>query len=179
MLNTSIQTYSLPMGHLLPPSNTHPSPPDVLAISPDGVVLLSASPLPPTILIQDRRWAGIAAVHFKPTDTSSAATCAAFQEHNDTAPSLYTKIVLGFRDGTLAMYKIYISSLTQSNQRPGSLPQLLPSRVGVMSKLHKAAMGGVTAAAFVPGYSSRVVSIGQDGRCRLVDFEGNGQKLRT
>ena len=48
-----------------------------------------------------------------------------------------------------------------------------------MKKLHKAAMGGITAAAFVPGYASRVVSIGHDGRCRLVDFKGGGKILRT
>lgn len=57
--------------------------------------------------------------------------------------------------------------------------QLQLARIGAMKKLHKAAMGVITAAAFVPEHKSRVVSIGHDGRCQLVDFEGGGQKLRT
>jgi hypothetical protein len=40
-------------------------------------------------------------------------------------------------------------------------------------------MGGITAAEFIPGYKSRVASIGQDGRCRLIDFEGGAKVLRT
>lgn len=54
-----------------------------------------------------------------------------------------------------------------------------PLKVGSIRKLHKAAMGGITAAEFIPGYKSRAISIGHDGRCRLVDFEDGGTVLRT
>lgn len=154
-----------------------------MAISGDGGVLLSASPLPPTTLIQDRRLAGTAAVDFKSFDTSSAVTCAAFEILNGASEASFTQFVLGCKDGTLALYKMSLPSLDQS-QTPLQNGQpldrrLQPVKVGAMSKLHKAAMGGVTAAAFIPGYKSRVVSVGHDGRCSLVDFTSGGQKLRT
>ena len=37
----------------------------------------------------------------------------------------------------------------------------------------------VAGAAFVPGYRSRAVSVGADGKCRLIDFENKGKLLRT
>lgn len=38
---------------------------------------------------------------------------------------------------------------------------------------------GITGAAFLPGYRTRALSVGGDGRCRLVDFEAGGKILRT
>jgi WD40 repeat protein len=168
---------------MLPASQPHPSPPNVLAISSDGNILLSASPSPPTILLQDQRWAGGASVSLCPVDTPSATTCAAFQGPRKSVEPSYTQFVLGFQDGTLVLYKVHLPFLAQSHSstrvdqhRPF---QLQPVRVEAIRKLHKTAMGGIKAAAFIPGYSSRVVSVGHDGRCRLVDFEGGGKKLRT
>lgn len=37
----------------------------------------------------------------------------------------------------------------------------------------------ITSAIFLPGHRSRAVSVGADGRCRLVDFECGGNILRT
>jgi hypothetical protein len=54
-----------------------------------------------------------------------------------------------------------------------------PVRIGAIKKVHKPAMGGVSAAEFIPGFKSRVVSIGHDGKVRLVDFERGGKVLRT
>ncbi len=182
-LSTSIQAYSIPTGDLLPPLQSHPSPPTVIAISSDGNILLSASPEPPTTFLHDRRWGSIASVKLQPTDTPSAVTCAAFQSFRDSEQPSYTQLALGFRDGTLALYRVTLPHLSPYNSQPSANQtnsfELVPARVGAMEKLHKAAMGGVTAVAFVPGYMSRVVSIGHDGRCRLIDFEGGGNKLRT
>lgn len=182
-LDTSIRAYSLPTGDLLPSFHLHPSPPNLVAISGNGDIFLSASASPPTLLIQDQRLAGLAAVNFKPTDTPSAVTCAAFEVFDGATQSSFSQLVLGFKDGTLGMYKVFLPSLSQGQNLPQTGQvfdlQLRPVRVGVMGRLHKAALGGVAAAAFIPGYKSRVVSIGHDGRCRLVDFERGGQKLRT
>ncbi|KAF3033135.1 hypothetical protein E8E12_001616 [Didymella heteroderae] len=182
-LNNSIQAYSLANGDLLPSSHPHPSPPSVLAISGDGGVLLSASSAPPIVLIQDRRWAGIAAVHFKPRETPSVVTCAAFEALPGVADPSSIRFVLGFKDGTLALYRVILGPFGQDQfplaDAQSSHYRLRTVSLGAMSKLHKAAMGGVTAAAFISGYTSRVVSIGHDGRCRLVDLERGGQKLRT
>lgn len=182
-LNNSIQAYSLLNGDLLPSSHSHPSPPSILSISDDGGVLLSASSAPPTVLIQDRRRAGIAAVDFNPPDSSSAVTCTAFESLLGAADPASTQFVLGFKDGTLALHSVSLPSLGH-NQIPlqdgrWQYQRLQPLSLGAMSQLHKVAMGGVTAAAFIPGYTSRVVSIRHDGRCRLVDFANGGQKLRT
>jgi WD40 repeat protein len=89
-IDTSIQAYSLPTGDLLPPAHTHPSTPNVLAASSNGDLLLSASPSPPTILIQDRRLAGLAPTHFKPTDSTTSVTCAAFDTAGLASRSLQT-----------------------------------------------------------------------------------------
>lgn len=38
---------------------------------------------------------------------------------------------------------------------------------------------GITGAAFLPGHRTRAVSVGGDGKCRLVDFDCGGKILRT
>jgi hypothetical protein len=180
-IDFSIQAYSLPIGDLLPPAHTHPSTPNVVAVSSNGDLLLSASPSPPTILIQDRRVGGMAAVHFKSMESTTSVTCAAFDTAGCTSRSLQTNLLLGFRDGTLAMYRVFLPVLTHAQAASASysqISQLQIAKVAAISKLHRALMGGVIATAFVPGYASRAVSVGCDGRCRLVDFEG-GQRLRT
>ncbi|KAF1838581.1 hypothetical protein BDW02DRAFT_479403, partial [Decorospora gaudefroyi] len=168
-LSSSVQAYSIPTAELLPSLPSHPSPPNTIAISSNGIVLLSASPDPATIHLQDRRWGGSAAVNFCPRDARSAATCAAFQQFNGPAQPAYTNFVIGFQDGMLAMYRLFLPSLRKRYAEPHQTHffTLQPVRVGAMKKIHKAAMGGVTAAEFVPGYKSRVVSIGHDGKCRL------------
>jgi hypothetical protein len=165
---------------MLPPQQPHPSPPSVITVSADGDVLISASPTPPTIFIQDRRWDGSAPVSFHATDALTPVSCAAFQIHSDPQVS-YTRFVLGFQDGTMVMYRLFLPTKQSGYPRPDPMQsfQLQPVRVGAIKKLHKASMGGVTAAQFIPGYKSRIISIGNDGRCRLVDFEGGGKVLRT
>ena len=170
-LSASVQAYDIPSTELLPPQQPHPSPPNILAVSSDANVLLSASPAPPTIYLQDRRWDGSACVRFQLTDTHTPVSCAAFQTLDGSS---YTRFVLGFQNGQMAVYRLYVPDA--SSARPSHLQ---PVRVGAIQNLHKAAMGGITAAAFIPGYKSRVVSIGVDGRCRLVDFADGAQALRT
>ncbi|KAJ4293175.1 hypothetical protein N0V90_008457 [Kalmusia sp. IMI 367209] len=181
-LSTSIQAYCIPTGELLPPPQIHPSPPSVLAISSDGNILLSTSSMLPTVCLQDLRIGGSASVSFQPTDARSAVAIASFQS-DETTNSPSVSFLLGFQDGTLSLYRLALSTRRPSyqdaylNQTQAFLLQ--PTRIGSIRKLHKAAMGGVTAADFVPGYQWRAVSIGHDGRCRLVDFEGGGKVLRT
>jgi hypothetical protein len=145
-------------------------------------LLLSASASPPTVLIQDLRLGGLAAVQFKPTESTTAVTCAAFEVSGTVPSSADANLLLGFRDGTLALFRVCLPVLTQARGLAADFTRtsrLQIDTVGVISGLHKASMGGVTATAFVPGYSSRAVSIGCDGRCKLVDFEEGGQTLRT
>ncbi|KAJ4984828.1 hypothetical protein SVAN01_09701 [Stagonosporopsis vannaccii] len=163
-LTTSIHAFSLPTNALLPPSHPHPSLPTVLAISSSGNVLLSASASPPTVLIQDLRIAGLAAVDFREVDSTSAVTCAAF-DILDRVTRDSTRLVLGFRDGLVTMYSVDLCPLAAYQTPLGGLDvQIQTTRVGALAKMHRAAMGGVSAVAFVPETSSRVVSVGCDGR---------------
>ncbi|KAI8938732.1 hypothetical protein NX059_004599 [Plenodomus lindquistii] len=175
-LSTSVQAYSIPTAQLLPYLPPHPSPPNALAISDNGDILISASPTPPTVFLQDRRWGGSAPVTFQSTDAYSPVTCAAFKTSPQSPSS--TTFLLGFQDGALALYRIQLSNQRKPSH-PRHHPHLQPIRIGAIAKLHKAAMGGIKAAEFLSGYKARIVSIGHDGRCRLVDFENGGSVLRT
>ncbi|RYN30897.1 hypothetical protein AA0119_g4727 [Alternaria tenuissima] len=170
-LNNSVQAYSIPDDKLLPSLPSHPSPPNVIAISSNGTILLSASPNPMTIYLQDQRWGHSAPVDFRPTDARYSATCAAFQKLDGPAQPSYTNFVIGFQDGLLAMYRLFLPSLRkrpeESRKNQFQFFQLQPVRVGAIKKLHKPAMGGILAAEFVPGYKSRVVSIRVDGMVLL------------
>ena len=152
-------------------------------MSTDGDMLLSASPSPPTIFIQDLRFGCHTAVNWQPADVQSPAILAAFRDEVYMSASRYTYLVVGFQDGTLSLFKTAKSSRRGSyldtNVNPTQVVSPQPVRAASIKKLHKVAMGGMTAAAFLPGYKSRVVSVGHDGRCRLVDFEGGGRILRT
>jgi hypothetical protein len=148
-------------------------------------VLVSGSPFPPTVVVQDLRFGGGAKVNLQLGDVESSAVFAAFQDdENVDGDSSRMLLVVGFQDGTLSVFKMgrlsrgpsFLDCLLDATQTFS----LQPSRVGSIKKLHKAAMGGITSAAFLPGYKSRIVTIGHDGRCRLVDFEsGGGRILRT
>ncbi|KNG44230.1 fatty acid desaturase [Stemphylium lycopersici] len=175
-LSNSVQAYSISTHKLLPSLLSHLSPPNTIATSANGTVLLSASPNPPTIYLQDLRWGGSAPVRFCPADACGPASCAAFHSGTRSAQRPYTSFVTGFQDGMLTMYRLFLPSprkcFGESYAHETHAFQLQPVRMGVIKKLHKAAMGGITAAEFIPGYKSRVVSVGYDGKCRLVDFEG-------
>ncbi|KAF1914036.1 WD40-repeat-containing domain protein, partial [Ampelomyces quisqualis] len=171
-LSPSVQAYSIPTAVMLPSQQPHPSPPNVIAVSSDGSVLLSASPSPPTIYLQDRRRGDSAPVTFQPMDASAPVSCAAFQKHDGLMEPLYTNFLLGFQDGRMVMYRLYLPSQKKQSEHCDAdnrmqVCRLQPVRVGATKKLHKPVMGGVIAAEFLPEYKSRIISIGNDGRCRL------------
>lgn len=178
-----MHAYHISTAQLFPPLSPHPSPPNVIAVSSDGNILLSASSVPPVIYMHDQRLGGSGSVRFFPTDSDAAVTCAAFKASVDSHQPSRTQFALGFQDGMVAVYRVSLPRLPQNSEgsrfdqiRPA---QLQPARVGVMQKLHKGAIGGCTAVEFIPGYRSRIVSTGHDGRCRLVDFGYGGKILRT
>lgn len=181
-LNTSIQAYCIPSGETLPQPQIHPSPPSILSISSDGNILLSASSQPPKVCLQDLRIGGSAPISFYPIDSGSPAAVAAFQRHSISNSSC-ASFLLGFRDGTLSLYKLALPPRHQPYQNVdldrSQISLLQPTRLACIKKLHKSAMGGIVAAEFIPGYKSRAVSVGHDGRCRLVALEGRRRILRT
>ncbi|KAF2658534.1 WD40 repeat-like protein [Lophiostoma macrostomum CBS 122681] len=187
-LSHSIQAYSISTAELLPPLQAHPSPPNVLAISKSGDVLLSASPNPPTIHIHDLRLAAVVPISFFPSHAKSPVACAAFHEPTDMMEASYCLFLLGYQDGTLAIYRLAMPRLARGSifaddvsepRHPKILQRRQPIKMGSIKRLHKPAMGGVRAAEFIPGYRARVVSIGYDGKCRIVDFAQGAEILRT
>jgi hypothetical protein len=122
-------------------------------------------------------------VNFHPTDTHTTVSCAAFQACDDTVEVSSINFLLGFQDGRIVLYRLSLPGapgrLSDSQLHLTTTYHLQPVRIGVIKRLHKPAMGGVTAADFIPGSKLRVVSIRHDGRCRLVDFGSGGQVLRT
>ena len=96
-LQNAVQTYSIDSAKLLDPLHTHPSPPKVFALSANMELLLSASANPSTIYITNTTLT-TTPILLQPQCSSSTAVAAAFHPHR---PSLF---VLGFADGTLAVY---------------------------------------------------------------------------
>jgi hypothetical protein len=110
--------------------------------------------------------------------------CAAFLDDIEIPPQQFCLFVLGFQDGTLTLYRLAIPAASDASmfaglheEREKRLRQ--PVKLGSIKKLHNAAMGGICAAEFIPGFKARIVSIGHDGKCRIVDFERGGEVLRT
>lgn len=89
------------------------------------------------------------------------------------------RFVLGLRDGEVSMYQLCPPSTSTLLSK--TLPPNQPRRISTPARLHSAAMGGVCAADFLPGYLARIVSVGFDSRCRITDFEcaGDANILRT
>ncbi len=182
-LNNSVQAYHIPTAQLLPSLSSHPSPPNAMAISSDGSVLISVSPEPPTLHIQDLRRTGIAPVRFQPPVRHSAVTCLSFQDTGRPGKRLHMKFALGFQNGTLVVYRLFLPSLAELRENNSSYRgrpiQASTARIGAIKNLHKATMGGIAALEFIPRTGTRIATVGHDGRCRLVDFAENGTILKT
>lgn len=84
---------------------------------------------------------------------------------------------MGFRDSTLVFYRLATRSSQRCIESSSFLKQ--PVRICVAQKLHKSAMGGVAAVKFISNCKNRVVSVGHDGKCRLIDFKSKAIILRT
>ncbi|KAF2260404.1 WD40 repeat-like protein [Lojkania enalia] len=183
-LNLTIQAYSIPTAELLAPLHAHPSPPNVLAISRVGDVLLSASPNPPTIYLQDLRVSGRQPVRFHPIHATSPVTCAAFRDVETSSGKPSSILLLGFQDGSLGLYKVEIPAFRSivdiEHIYQAQVAQMRqPIELSVLRRLHKPSMGGISAVEFIPGHRSRIISVGHDGRCRIINFEDGGKVLRT
>lgn len=194
-LTGAIQCYSVHESRMLDPTQTHPSPPTVMAVNATGQLMISASELPPILYLQNLTLR-TPALQLFPSASTSSVVLAAFHPER---PNLF---MLAFRDGTLAAY-----DATQFARRNGTKMDVNSSlhkddkaaEIGRFHKLHRTiakanpeseasfapadAPGmtsiGITGAVFLPGYRSRAVTAGADGRCRIVDFEEGGQILRT
>ena len=186
-LRNSVQSYSLQQEKLLDPSENHPSPPSVFAISCTSHLLLSTSANPPTIFLRDLRLS-TASTLLHPRCSTSAVVAADFH------PEVPNIFLLAFADGTAAAYDVSCMYRSQPyGAAPGSLAgSLANGEIGYMRKLHavgstvsptpsglnsvdlaldgQTTVSSITAVALVPGYRALAVTVGADGKCCVVDF---------
>ena len=123
-------------------------------------------------------------VLIEPTASSAPAFCANFH------PEKSNLFVVAFRDGTIAAYDTDLLPKTDLNcyadqERVNrceishfrDLHQL--ARIETSTFPKSSAAIPVTGTAFLPGFKARAVTVGSDGRCKLIDFANEGIVLRT
>ena len=193
-LQNAVQCYSLNNSQLLDPLCLHPSPPTVLAVSPNNNLIISASESPPLVYLQNLQL-GTQPQAIYPQSSSAAVVVAAFH------PERANVFMLGFRDGTISAHdatrimreKRVGNTTTGRGRNPTRATQ--SGEIGVLKAVHTATTGNtaksdgmalpstqgsvITGASFIPGQRTRAVTVGTDGRCRIVDFEQGGKILRT
>ncbi|KAH0543107.1 hypothetical protein FGG08_002533 [Glutinoglossum americanum] len=135
----------------------------------------------------------------RPSISSAAVTVASFH------PGRPNVFLLAFADGALAAYDAtrLFRDGGKGERRAGTAAGSVDGEIAHVSSIHtigtaatsdpgdgvNARIGeetqssragdvsvGLTAAEFIPGFRARVVSVGTDGKCILVDFEGEGKK---
>src|SRR5215469_8849206 len=182
-LLNAVQRYSLFESRLLSSGPTHPSPPTVLAISPNNHLLLSASESPPIIHIQSHDL-GTQPTRFQPWVSNASVAKAAF---NKTRPNIFA---LAFKDGTIAAYDytslprqpavLNAARMTREERQPGEIGHFKhhhaitttgAADADATLSTADARSVAVTGLGFIAGFRARAVSVGTDGRCKIVDFE--------
>lgn len=189
-----MQSYSLSESRLLDPSQAHPSPPTVFSVSPTSHLLLSASEFPPLVYLTNLTL-GTRPISIQPQCSSSAVVAANFHPKR---PNIF---VLAFADGSVAIYDaVQLFQEKGTGERRlgpagtgiggevGSIKQLHAAGTWVSDNEHSQALNtgtigigykglGITAAVFVPGSKSTVVTVGADGKCCVIDFSKTGARL--
>lgn len=175
-LTSDVQRYSTEQSRLLSPTKAHATSPIALAVSPTAHLIVSASDDPPTIFLSNLAH-NSAPVLIEPRASEAAVTCIAFHPER---PDVF---LLGFADGVAAVF----DATKLARKQAGALvnqESVNRGELGHLGDLHRPVLDGkrtccIEGAAFLPGYRSRVVTVGRDGRCRLVDFAGGGVIIRT
>lgn len=175
-LTNDVQRYSTERSRLLAPSRAHATPPVALAISPTGHLLVSASDNPPAVYLKDLKQ------NSAPTliESQASQTCVSKIAFHPERPNIF---LLAFRDGTVAAYD---ATRINRNHRGTFANQetVNAGEISRMLQLHRTTSQtlntpSISDADFLPGYKTRAITTGEDGRCRLVDFADGGIILRT
>lgn len=178
-VTNAIQCYSTQEQQLLSPPQTLASPPAALAVSPTGHLMISAQGSPPVVFLKDLA-SNSTATLLKPQATTAGVAVAAFH------PERANIFLLAFGDGTVGVFDASRLSRTSGEGRYVDQHHMGKGEIGRKKQLHRAArtsadggLGAITGAAFIPGHKVRVITVGMDGRCHLVDFSDGVNVLRT
>ncbi|KAK6512395.1 hypothetical protein TWF481_001280 [Arthrobotrys musiformis] len=152
MLRNAIQTYNIRDDKFSEILKPHPSPVTTFATSFDSALVLSASKDPPTLHLDNLSLR--TTYHLKPQASNQRAILASFH------PTKKNIFLISFADGVLAAYDY--TKATKTGQH-----------IHAFGHLHDAMMGGkgLTAAQFIPCPQAKAVSVGEDGKCVVLDFE--------
>jgi hypothetical protein len=180
--DNSIHHYSVDRTRLLEPVRTNVQPPIAMAISPTGHLMISATKNPPVVLMRNLEH-NSAAVVIKTSASEATVSSIAFHPRR---PDIF---VLTFVDGTLAAYdatktsKAAAGSAYGDSQGKGEIGRVVGLYNGITASMsvqnEDLPAAPIIGAAFLPGYKTRVVTAGADGRCRIVDLAQGGSILRT
>lgn len=190
-LRNSIQSYSLAQSKMLDPSDSHPSPPTVFALSCTSHLLLSTSNSPPTIYLRQLEQ-HVPPTLLRPRCSASQVTAATF--HPDSADLF----VLAFADGSAAVYdaSLILHDLNNSQQESVPAGSSSDGEMGFIKGLHavnsrsrkysvnddrnrcmdhnrtsiEAESSAITAVALVSGRRMTAITVGADGKCCVVNF---------
>lgn len=166
-LHNSVQSYSLSDKRVADAAKPHPSPVSAFAVSCDSNLILSASEHPPTIQIHNQLM--ITTISIAPSASAAAVVSCAFH------PSRKQIFVLVFADGVVAAFDYNnLSKGKQVQENPYGVIRRHAKAIHAFKHLHDpsiAGSSGITGVQFIPGYRGRAITVGEDGRCFLVDFE--------
>lgn len=168
-IHNSVQTYSLREDRVNEAAKAHPSVITSFCVSPDSNFLLSCSADPPVIQLHNRQLN--TTVDIKPKASSRPVVCCAFH------PTRKSTFVLAFADGALAAYdstRLVRGDKARTTARKGNVGSGGGEHIHSFGHLHDASISGgagITGVEFIPGYRTRAVSVGEDGRLFIVDFE--------
>lgn len=167
--HNSVQTYSLGEDRVNETAKSHPSIITSFCVSPNSNFLLSCSANPPVIQLHNMQLNNT--VDIKPRVSSKPVVCCAFH------PNRRSIFVLAFMDGVLAAYdstRLLRGDKVRSMAKVGNMGSGGGEHIHYFSHLHDSSITGgpgITGVEFIPGYKARAVSVGEDGRLFIVDFE--------
>lgn len=175
----AIQCYSTHAQQLLSPPQTLASPAAALAISATGHLMISAQGSPPVVFLKDLTKSS-AATLVKPQASTSGITVAAFH------PERANIFLLAFDDGTLAVFDASLLKRGNAQGKYNDQSHAGKAEIGRKKQLHRpmhfkdeGRSRAISGAAFLPGNKLKTVTIGIDGRCKLLDFSDGASVLRT
>ncbi|OQO12581.1 hypothetical protein B0A48_02043 [Cryoendolithus antarcticus] len=178
-VTNAVQCYSAEGQRLLSPPEVLSSSPVVLAVSPDGGLMVTAERDPPVLHLKDLRGTKPSTMVVLQSSGTGVAIAAFHSERTEV-------FLIGFMDGALAVFDasrlidVANDGVYVDQKRVGK------AELGRISNLHKSTTSksgsrdkSITGAAFLPAHALQVASVGADGRCRLSDFSGKPIVLWT
>jgi hypothetical protein len=162
VLSNNVQSYNVAEQRLLEPvSEKHSSPPTLIEVSPTSHILITVSQKPCAVFMKYRQgpWEP-----FLPSVSKSDVSVVAFHPQK---PHIF---LLGFKDGSLGLYNANRSSVKDGSKSPAK-------ELSNFRRLHNSVRNndgeacGITGAAFLRGPKMTAVTVGMDGKCKVVDFD--------